>query len=762
MGRSIDVIQNNFTGGEISPRLFGRSDVRSYYNSVKTLTNFLPFIHGGIQRRFGSRFVAEVKTSSLFTRLYEFSFNNVQSYVLEFGNLYFRIYRNRGRVETSGTPVEVATPWQTSDLASLKFVQSADVLYVMHPNYQTRKITRTSDTAWSISTYNNLDGPYLGQNTTATTLTASATTGSGITITASAPVFTGATDVGRQIRIKVGSTWGYVTITAVGSTTSVTATVVKILGGTTATTEWRLGAWSDTTGWPECATFHEERLVFGATKAQPQTIWGSVVGDFENHAPSATSGTVVDDDAYTYTVSSDQVNNIAWLISGTRLNIGTTGGEFTAYGGTTSGLAPISPTNITIRPESNYGSAKFVRPRKLGNNVLYVTGSKRRIREMGYDFSSDSFQSSDVTLLAEHITKTGIKDVAYQRDIESNLWCVKENGELVVFAYDKQQQVNGWSRHILGGTFNNTVTGNTAGIAQVESIAIIPNPSLDSDDVWVVVKRTIGGSTKRYVEYIESVYDPEITQQYNAFYVDSGLSYVGNYNGTLSRDADTGSATFSSSVAAFSSGDVGKKIKYMENGVYGEATITAFSSSVAVIVEINGSMVGLPNPFPANKWFKTTTTVSGLDHLANQQVSLLVDGATHPNKTVSGFGVVTLDRPGGVVHIGLKQTCKMQTLPIEVSQLGTIRGKRYKIARVEAGVNETLGFKYGQYDDASLTQILNGPGQPMNAPPPLLNTLQRLDVGGDFLEESGIIITEDLPIPITILFLAASISIHGD
>ena len=761
MGRSIDLIQNSFTGGEISPRLFGRSDVKSYYNSVKTLTNFLPFIHGGIQRRFGSRFVAEVKTSANFTRLYEFSYNNIQSYVLEFGNQYFRIYRNRGRVESAGTPVEVATPWTSSELPALKFVQSADVLYVMHPNYAPRKITRTSDTSWSISTFSNLDGPYLSQNTTATTLTASATTGSGITITASTSVFTG-TDVGRLIRIKVGSNWGYVRITAFASATSVTATVVATLGGTTATTEWRLGAWSDTTGWPECATFHEERLVFGATRTQPQTIWGSVVGDFENFAPSAVSGTVADDDAYTYTVSSDQVNNIAWLVSGTRLNIGTTGGEFTAYGGTTSGLAPISPTNITIRPESNYGSAKLVRPRKIGNNVLYVTGSKRRIREMGYEFSSDSFQSSDVTLLAEHITKTGIKDVAYQRDIESNLWCVKENGEIVVFTYDKQQQVNGWSRHVLGGTFNNTVTGNAANAAIVESIAIIPNPTLDSDDVWVIVKRTIDGSTERYVEYIETVYDPEITQQYSAFYVDSGLTYSGNYNDSLTRGADTGQTTFTSAIGPFVIGDVGKKLKYMENGVYGEATIDTYVNANTVIATINGTMVGLPNPIPANKWFKTTTTISGLTHLANQEVSILVDGATHPNKTVSGGGSVTLERAGGVVHVGLKQTCKMQTLPIEVAQLGTIRGKRYKIARVEAGLNKTLGFKYGQFDDDSLTQLLNGPGVPMNAPPPLLDTLEKLDVAGDFLEESGLIIKEDLPIPITILFLSASVSIHGD
>jgi len=104
----------------------------------------------------------------------------------------------------------------------------------------------------------------------------------------------------------------------------------------------------------------------------------------------------------------------------------------------------------------------------------------------------------------------------------------------------------------------------------------------------------------------------------------------------------------------------------------------------------------------------------------------------------------------------------MQTLPPEVSQLGTIRGRRYKINKTEAGVNNTLGFKYGQYDDDTLTQVLNGPGLPMNAPPALLNEIVALDVCGDYLDEGSIIIKETLPIPVTILYLAHSIGIYGD
>lgn len=761
MAQLVDQIQNSFTGGEISPRLFGRSDLKSYYNSLKGLLNGVPFVHGGVQRRFGSRYVAEVKTSANYTRLYEFTFSTVQTYVLEFGNLYFRIYRNRGQV-ISGTPVEVATPWQTSELEQLKFVQSADVLYVMHPQYAPRKITRTSDTSWSISTFSNLDGPYLPVNTTAVTFTPSVTTGAG-TLTASAATFV-ASDVGRLVRIKIGANWGYARITSFTSSTVVGITVITTLGGTTATTEWRLGAWSDNTGWPECATFHEERLVFGGNRVQPQTLWGSVTGDFENFAPSALAGTVADTNAYTYTISSDQVNAICWLVSGTRLNIGTTGGEFTAYGGTTSGLAAITPTNITIRPETSFGSARYVRPKKIGSSVVYTQGSKRRMREMGYDITSDSYASGDITLLAEHITRTGVKDIAYQKDLESNIWCVKENGEMITFTYDKAQQVNGWSRHVLGGVFNNTVTGFTTS-AVVESVACIPNPTSTGDDIWIVVKRTINGSTKRYVEYIETGWEPETQQQYSGFYVDSGLTYSGNFNAQLSRTGDTGSQTFTAGSSVFNVGDVGKKIKYMEDGIYAEATITSYVSGLVVIATINGTFATspdpVPNPIPANKWYLTATTISGLNHLDNTEVTILVDGATHAKKTVTS-GAITLDKPGGVVHVGLEQEFKMQTLPVEVSQVGTIRGRRYKINKTQAGVNNTLGFKYGQYDDSSLTQILNGPGLPMNAPPALLSEIVSLDVGGDFLDDGSLIIKETLPIPVTILYLAHNVGIYGD
>ena len=209
----------NFTAGQLSDRLDGRTDIAKYANGCKKLQNFLIHAHGGATRRPGTEFVAEVKNSANATRLIPFEFNVEQAYVLEFGDQYFRIYRNGGQVVSSGSAVEVATSYTSSELDEIKFTQSADVMYVVHPDHPVRKISRTGHTAWTIADVDFRRGPMLDQNTTATTFTASARTGS-ITVTASASTFA-STDVGRLIKFYDG----FAKITAYSSATSVTATV---------------------------------------------------------------------------------------------------------------------------------------------------------------------------------------------------------------------------------------------------------------------------------------------------------------------------------------------------------------------------------------------------------------------------------------------------------------------------------------------------------------------------------------------------------
>lgn len=439
-------------------------------------------------------------------------------------------------VYTSGGTVaevyEISTPYLTADLPTLKFTQSADTLYVFHPSYAPRKLTRAGHTSWTLTEIDFLDGPYLSANITATTLTLSGTSGS-VTVTASAVTGINSdtgfqtTDVGRLIRWKdPANNWTWLEITAWTSTTVVTATIRGAnasLG--TATTSWRLGAWSATTGYPGCGTFFQDRLFAAGVTSYPGRFDGSVVGDYENVAPSAANGTVADSNAVSYTLNSNTVNATRWMLTDEKgLAIGTAGSEWLVRASNLG--AALTPTNVKADESTNHGSADVPAVR-AGKVMLFSQRSARKLRSLAYDYKDDGLTSTDKTLRSEHITKGGIKEVAYQQEPHSIIWLVRNDGVLVGFTFEQEQKVEAWHRHVIGGAFG-------SGSAVVESIAVIPAPDGGRDDLWLVVKRTINGATKRYVEYMDAIFEDGDAITTDAFFVDSGLTYSGAANDELS------------------------------------------------------------------------------------------------------------------------------------------------------------------------------------------------------------------------------------
>jgi hypothetical protein len=415
----------------------------------------------------------------------------------------------------------VVTPYAEADLFQLKFTQSADVLYVAHPSYKQRKITRTAHTNWTVNIITFLDGPYLIANSTATTITPSATTGN-ITLTASAALWV-STDVGRLVRIKHSSTWGYATITGFTSSTVVNATVVNQFGAATASANWRLGVWSDTTGYPNCVTFFEDRLVWGGATVSPQRLDASNSGDYENMAPSATDGTVIASHALSFTLTSNDVQNIRWMANHDQgLMVGTVSGEWIVRA-STQGEA-LSPTNISAKQTTFHGSAD-IQHITAGGNILFVQRAVRKLREVTFTYISNKFYAPDLTVLAEHITVGGVKQMAYMQEPQSIVWAVRNDGTLLALTYERDVDGNvraAWTPHTLGGFSD---AGHTLGAA-VESVATIPSADGQRDDVWVVVKRYINGQTVRHVEYITQLFDNSMTQS-QMFFVDAGLTYSG-------------------------------------------------------------------------------------------------------------------------------------------------------------------------------------------------------------------------------------------
>ena len=502
----------SFVSGELGAKIDGRTDFAKYGTGCKSLQNFLIHPQGAATRRVGTQFIAEVKSSAAKTRLIPFEFSTTQTYVLEFGNQYIRFFKDKGQILSSGVPYEISSPYLTAELFDIKFSQSADVMYIVHPNHSVRKLSRTAHTSWTLTEVDFTDGPYLETNSTTTTLTPGATTGTGISLAASANLFA-STDVGRLVNFSNG----YAKIATFTDAQNVTIDIEDDFDNTNAVTDWKLGAFSDTTGHPSSVSFFEQRLVFAGTTDEPQTLYFSKSGDYEN----MTAGTNADD-AMIYTIASNQVNAIRYLKAQRTLIVGTTGGEFTVSADGTD--AAITPTNITIKKQSSYGSAN-VDAQPAGNSVLFLQKAKRKIRELTYNFDVDGYVAADLTILNDIVTKTGINEMAYQQEPDSILWCVRDDGVLAGLTYQRTENVIAWHRHIFGGAFD-------GGDAVCESVATISG-SLTEDELWVIVKRTINGATKRYVECF-SDFDFDETTATDFRFVDSHLTYSGSATTTLS------------------------------------------------------------------------------------------------------------------------------------------------------------------------------------------------------------------------------------
>lgn len=222
-----NVIQTNFTSGEVSPLMRGRVDSNKYFGGAKSIQNLLVRPQGGAWRRSGTRLIQAVKTEANYTRLIPFKVSASTVYVLEFGNLYVRVFKNRAPV-MSGPQVEFVTPWATADLAALTFTQSADVLYVAHANYQTRKISRTSDTSWSVSLYDPDDGPYLDREIDPL-LQLKVTTDSDSTVVHSVASVWSAGDVNKYFTVSLRGNICPVKVTAFTNANQVTVTELPYL-----------------------------------------------------------------------------------------------------------------------------------------------------------------------------------------------------------------------------------------------------------------------------------------------------------------------------------------------------------------------------------------------------------------------------------------------------------------------------------------------------------------------------------------------------
>jgi len=286
-------------------------------------------------------------------------------------------------------------------------------------------------------------------------------------------------DVGSFVQIN----GGLIEITAFTSGQAVTGIVRQAM---TSDAEAQAGAWTlnqpvwnATNGYPRCGTFFQQSLVCGGSPAFPHTVAKSRVGEYLNFELG-----VLDDDAFLYTLDVDEYDPILHLSKvKNQLLVLTSGSEFTMTGGIE---APMTPTNVQVANPSDYGS-NSARPVRVESELVFVNRTGLKVRALGYSLQQDSFDSPDLTKLSDHITGSGIKDIAYQQEPESIVWMVLNDGSMITLCIDRQEGILSWGRQ-------QPTTGTT-----YESVEVIPNAE-GVDEVWCVVNT----GSNRYIESFDS------------------------------------------------------------------------------------------------------------------------------------------------------------------------------------------------------------------------------------------------------------------
>ena len=582
--------QTNFSVGELDPLLRARTDLQQYQNALETATNVLVQPQGGVRRRNGLRFIYDFGSSFTDFKVIPFEYSTTDSYTLVFVDQRMYVFKDgvlQTNINGSGNDY-LATSITAAMLDELNYTQAVDTLILVHEDLEPTRVVRNSDTSWTASA---LPLEFVPQYAYAIdfhsptfTITPSETSGN-ITITASSVTTdTGTAQAGSSdtITLKAASSFSsndqpngmFITLTSgtgAGQTRHVEDYVAstKVLtvypAWTTApnaTTGYKVEAyapsaegeyvnasngfgraryteyvsptqmkayveipffdtsaitsgnwesehgyedtWSSTRGWPRSAAFHEGRLYFGGSKSRPNTVWGSRVVDYFDFNP----GTALDDEAVEATINTNQLNVLTNIVSGTDLKILTTGGEFVVN---QASLDPITPANFLVKPQTRLGSKAGVPVDDLNGATIFVQRGGKSLISFQFTDTTASYSGQPLSVLSSHLLNDPV-DLAVRRatstDETDRLFIVNAgDGSMAVYSILASQNVIAPSKFTTDGEF----------------IAI----GVEISNAFVIVKRTVNGATKYYLEQ----FDEDLT-------VDSAVSGGASSTATLAHLED--------------------------------------------------------------------------------------------------------------------------------------------------------------------------------------------------------------------------------
>jgi len=826
-GIRVSTLQTNFTAGELSDFIDGRIDYPPLSSGVKLAENFIVLPEGGAFRRKGSRLVAPAFSDSTKSRLIPFQYNTEQTYALEFANNKLRFFTNKSRLveaaktitaisnanpavvtsaahgysdgdvldlgailgmtELNGKEVTVAgattntyqlsginttsygayisggtaqrvyqitTPYPEANLFSLKKAQKNDVIYLVDGAHWPQKLVRLSNLSWDIADVEFIKGPFMAQNIVSTDklkINGTFSEGGSVTMTATGghtPFQSG--HVGSYWKLasdSAASHVAYVKVTAFTSSTQVTAIVmfeaVPAALHNSDTQYWNEGSFSSVRGFPKAITMHEARLVLAGTTSEPNKIWLSVSnGDFENFETSPIDVTA----AFDITANSGNQDGIEWLVSDQVLFVGTSNTIFRVRSSTTG--SAISNKDADIKPQSRFGSSP-IQPAFVGESPFYIERGLTKIRSLGFSVAQDKYSASNATIRSRQITGTGIRQIEYLQNPVSMLLADRIDGQLASLTYEEEQQVFAWSRQTTNGEF--------------ESLTILPTPN-SVDTIYLAVKRTVNGVTKRFIETIDLTL--ENTDE-ECFYVDSGLTYNGTKATTLTLSAITGSSvTVTAGASTFAATDVGKFIHQL-GALRGRAEITAYTSATQVTIKVIEDFSAMA--LAANAWGVAVLTITGLDHLEGETVDIFADGATLPTVRVENGSVTFAEGSlaGVVVHVGLNFISRIRPMVVDVgfaapSGVNSVHSKKKKLGLGYALFYETRGGSIEIAGRATLAGdiIMRSQYDAINKGVPLFSGFKELNINSDTDKLPVFDIVQKEPQPMHIKTLTTNIEVN--
>jgi hypothetical protein len=498
--------------------------------------------------------------------------------------------------------------------------------------------------------------------------------------------------------------------------------------------------------YPQTITFVQQRRVFGGTLNNPQTIFETQAGNYKN---MGTSSPTQDSDAIEFTLASTKKQDVYHIVPLEKgMIVFTRSGEWRVTGRDGD---VITPSSVLPMPQTPYGAAKHVKPLVIGKSILFLQRTGRRVLAMGYSLEADSYLATDLTLLARHLFK-GRRVVAWASadDPDGLVWCVLDNGKALCLTYLKEHDVWGWGR------------AETKG--KVTDVAVIPEGNRDVP--YFLVERRIGGSVKKYIEYMAPRSFEDIR---DAFFVDSGLS--------LDDPVDIASVSFGATTTITSNGhglvdddliEIDLAAVYDEDDVetrpldgrwiVAGATPNTFrithqydNETLGVETGDDLDTSGLSSSFydGGGVFRKGFDTVIGLDHLEGRSVVALADGHAIDGLTVVGGAVTPDDRRHFRVHVGLSYRSVIGTLDL-VNPQGDDTGITKGVPQIFLRLEKTRGEKVGSTEDGA-AEGYSRDAEDYGQPATLKGGLYEVDLWERWDSDQPLYIVQDYPLPMTVL-----------